>query len=640
MRRSHDTLLTMAATALLTLGAAPLASAQTYLETPMYVDAVGIGNLPPVEERVPDVPAVVDLEALGRELGVSGGEISWVAGRARDIRIMNVYGYARLVGYNEAFELVADIVESFEVEEGRIFTFNLRPGMRWSDGHPFTAEDFRYKWEDVLQNAELTPYGVDPRLLVNGEPPTMEVLDATTVRYTWAAPNPEFLPALAGARPLYIYTPAHYLQQFHIDHADPAELQAAIEEAGERNWSALHIRRGDLYDADNPNLPVLQPWVNRTPPPGERFVFERNPYYHRVDTQGYQLPYLDRVIVNIASSGLIAAKAGAGESDLQARHIRFADYTYLKEGEERNDYTVRLWPTALGSDLAIYPNLNANDPVWRELMRNVSFRRALAVAIDRDLINEVIYFGLAMPGANSALPQSPMYDAERSTNWHFYDPDLANQLLDEIGLTERRGDGIRIMPNGEPLEIIVETAGERPEEIDILELVADNWRDVGVGLFTRNSQRDVFRTRVFNGDTLMSVWFGFDNALFTSDTVPHELAPVDQNWLYAPKWGQYAQTGGDTGVAPDMDFAIELMDLYREWMAATDRNRREEIVGRMLDINVDYVTSIGTVQGVLQPVVVNNALHNVPGEAIYSWDPGSHFGIYRPDTFWLETATQ
>jgi len=605
------------------------------VETPMLADAVAAGELPPVEERLPDTPLVVDFDAVGMEIGRSGGEIAWLARRSRDIRIMTVYGYARLVGFDRDFELVPDILERIDVQGGRSFTMHLRPGHRWSDGAPFTAEDFRYYWEDIARNEELKPFGPEARLSVEGEWPEVEILDEHTVRYSWSQPNPEFLPALAGARPLYIYAPAHYLQQFHADYADPAALARRVDESGERNWAALHLVRGNLYEADNPDLPTLQPWRNTTPPPSQRFVFERNPYFHRIDPVGNQLPYLDRVIVNISDSSLIPAKTGAGESDLQARSLRFDNVTFLLENEALHDYTVRLWPTALGSEIALYPNLNAEDEVWRALNRDVRFRRALSLAIDRDEINEVIFFGLAQPGNNTALPASPLYDEERTELWASYDPDRANALLDEIGLTERNRDGIRLLPDGRPLEIVIETAGERTVEIDVLELIADHWRAIGVGLFTNPSQRDVFRTRVFSGQAMMSVWFGFDNALFTASTVPYELAPVDQNWLQYPMWGQYVQTGGEAGAPPDMEFGIRLMELYDTWRTTTDREERLAIVDEMLDIHADQVTSIGTVQGVLQPVVVKNRLNNVPEEAIYSWDPGAHFGIYHPDAFWV-----
>lgn len=613
----------------------PATPAGSFVETPFLADRVAEGRLPPVAERLPAVPAVADFS--NKEIGRHGGEIRWLARRSRDIRIMNVYGYARLVGYDTNLELQPDILERLEVEDDRVFTLHLRPGHRWSDGAPFTTEDFRYWWEDVALNRDLTPYGPDIRLQVDGELPTVEILDETTVRFSWSKPNPAFLPALAGASPLYIFRPAHYLKQFHAKYAPRKELEAKVRASGERNWAALHIVMGDLFEANNPDLPVLDPWVNRTKPPADRFVFERNPFYHRVDPEGRQLPYLDRVIVNIADPSLIPAKTGAGESDLQSRSLRFDNITFLKAGAERNDYSVRLWRTALGSEIALYPNLNAADPVWRALNRDVRFRRALSLGINREEINQVIYFGLARPGNNTALPESPLYREELMTRWAAYDPAKANALLDEIGLTERNGAGIRLLSDGRPLEIIVEGAGERTEEADAMELISDGWRKIGVGAYLSQSQRDVWYNRVYSGDAVMSIWSGLDNALITPDTMPIELAPVQQALLQYPAWGQYYETGGNAGIRPDLDWAQELMRLFVEWRHTAGDEARGAVISRMLDIHADQVTSIGTVQGVLQPIVVSNRLRNVPEEGIYSWDPGAHFGVYRPDTFWLAT---
>ena len=250
--------------------------------------------------------------------------------------------------------------------------------------------------------------------------------------------------------------------------------------------------------------------MNTTPPPAERFVFERNPFYHRVDTEGQQLPYLDRVIVNIADSKLIPAKTGAGESDLQARSLRFDNYTFLKEGEERSDFNVRLWRIAKGAQMALFPNMNAtSDPSGAALNRDVRFRRALSLAINRDEINAVIYFGLAPEGNNTALPQ-PLFARSTATAMGAeFDPDQANALLDEIGLTERSSDGIRLLPDGEPLEIVVETAGERTVEsrragADPRHLEGDRRQAVHQHL----AARGVPQPRVFAGETQMSIWFG------------------------------------------------------------------------------------------------------------------------------------
>jgi peptide/nickel transport system substrate-binding protein len=616
--------------------ALPATAGPALVETPMYEQDVAAGKLPPVAERVPQAPSVVDMAAEGKEPGKPGGEIAWMVARARDIRIMNTYAYARLVGYGPDFKLHPDLLDSVDVEGEKVFTLHLRPGHRWSDGQPFTSEDFRFSWEDMELDKELSPYGPDTRMLVEGELPKVEYPDAQTVRFSWSRPNPEFLPALAGPAPLYIYAPAHYLKQFHKKYADAEALEAVVKQAGMRNWVALFNLRSKLIDSANPDLPVLEPWVVTTKAPADRFVFVRNPYYHRIDSQGRQLPYLDRVIVNVVEGSLIPAKAGAGDADLQQRGLRFDNISFLKAGQAAGDYKVRLWTTALGSEVALYPNLNCNDPDWRALNRDVRFRRALSLAINRDEINQVVFFGLARPSQNTVLPESPFYDAALATAWTQFDLAKANALLDEAGLTQRDSDGIRLMPNGRRLEIVVESNGERSLEADILQLIRDSWAKIGVALFTTQSQRDVFLQRIFSGDTVMSVWTGIDNALVTPTTVPSGLAPVDQNWLQYPKWGQYVQTRGTAGEKPDEPFAEQLMALYDEWRTTADKGRRDAVIREMIRIQSDQVTSIGTVQGVLAPVVVKTRLHNVPEKGILSWDPGAHFGIYHPDTFWVD----
>ena len=539
--------------------------------------------------------------------------------------------------FDQQMNLVPDILDSYEVEEGRIFTLHLRPGHKWSDGHPFTAEDFRFYWEDVALNEELSRGGPPIELLVDGKPPVFEVLDELTVRYSWDQPNPEFLTAIAGALPVYLYQPAHYLKQFHIRYGDPEEIERMVKAENVRGWSSLYTRKSRQYRQENVDLPSLQPWVIATTAPAEQFVFKRNPYFHRIDANGRQLPYVDEIVMAIASSAIIPAKTGSGEADLQARYIRFDNYTFLKESEKRQPIDVMLWRTAKGSQVALYPNLNYNDPVWREVLRDVRFRRALSLAINRHEINQVVYYGLVHESADTVLPESPLYRPDYRDAWTQFDLDRANALLDEMGL-ERGPDGIRHLPDGRPLDIIVETAGESTEETDVLQLIRDSWAEVGIRLYPRTSQRDVFRNRVFSGMTMMSVWSGLANAIPTADMSPRELAPTTQQQLQWPLWGQYFETGGDAGEPPDMEEPKQLLELFRKWRRSTDRAEKQAVWHQMLSIFTDQVYSIGTVNGAWQPVVVRRNLRNVPEDGIYNWDPGAYFGMYLPDTFWFDDA--
>lgn len=611
--------------------------AAAYTEAPKLANDVAAGTLPPVDERLPEKPRMLVFDEPGREIGRYGGTLNMLMGRPKDTRMMVVYGYTRLLGYDREWNLVPDILESVEVDDDKVFTFHLRKGHKWSDGHPFTSEDFRYYWEDVLNNEELS-HGIPRYLLVDGKPPRFEVIDETTVRYSWDKPNPFFLPTLAGARPEYIYMPAHYMEKFHVNHTDPATLESRIQAEGQRDWVALHFRKGHQYYNDNPDLPTLQPWVLKTEPPSTRFVFRRNPYFHRVDPKGQQLPYIDTVAFSIVNTKLIPAKTAAGESDLQARNLSFENYAVLKRGEERNDYKVNLWSSGRGSQMALLPNLNALDPEWRETLRNVKFRHALSLAINRDEINQVLYFGLATPGNDTVLPESPLFEPEYESAWAEYDIEQANDLLDEIGLTQSDAGGTRLLPDGEPMDLIVETAGEDPTQVDILQLIADDWRKLGIRMHIKPEQREVLRNRVFVGASLMSVWTGLENAIPTPETSPQELAPTSQHQLYWPKWGQYHETGGLAGELPDMQAVTELLRLNTAWESEVDPEARKELWHKMLKIRADNTFTIGTVRGVPQPVVVNNHLRNVPEKGIYNWEPGAYFGVYNPDTFWFDES--
>ena len=621
----------IAAAALSGPAAAEPAAGTRLIEPPVLEARVAAGRLPPVRERLPETPRVVEVEPPGRH----GGRLRMIFGRSKDTRLLVVYGYARLAAYDAGFRIRPDILAAIDVEEGRRFTLSLRRGHRWSDGRPFTAEDFRYWWEDVANDPQLSPLGPPQVMKVDGLSPAFEVVDERTVRYTWQAPNPYFLPALAAATPLYIYRPAHYLRRFHERYADPARLARMVDESGRRNWAALHNRRDNQYRNDNPRLPTLQPWVLLTRPPAQLFVFRRNPYFHRIDQNGRQLPYADRVAMKVAAGGVIPLKTGAGESDLQARGIAFSDYTFLKEAEKRENFRVRLWQTAKGAHVALYPNLNARDPVWRKLMRTADFRRALSLAINRHEINQVIYYGLAVEGQNTALPASPLHRPAYAGAWARFDLERANALLDGLGLARRGSRGLRLLPDGRPMELIVETAGEDSEQADVLELVHDSWLQAGIKLYTRPSQREVFRNRIFAGETLMSVWFGLENGVPNAETIPDELAPTSQLQLQWPKWGQHHQTGGRAGERPVDPRAVELLELNRKWVRAGSSAERARIWHRMLGIHADQVYSIGLVAAVPQPVIVNRHLRNVPERAIFNWNPGAQFGAYMPDTFWF-----
>ncbi len=621
--------------------ALPASAMPDMQESAFWSMEVGRGDMPPVSERIPEVPLIVDLEAKGRSFGTQGGTLRTLVSRSKDIRQMSVYGYARLVGYAPDYTLQPDILRDVTVVEGRIFTLHLRKGHRWSDGTPFTSDDFRYWWENIVLNEEITPTGPPDFMYVGGKRGRVQFPDAATVIFEWDDPNPNFLALLAQATPPFIYRPAHYLKQFHAAFADPDSLAEAVNEARVSSWAALHNKLDNMSKFDNPDQPTLQPWINATGGETSRSVFVRNPYYHRIDTRGVQLPYIDVIEMTVVSGGLIAAKANAGEVDLQARGLEFRDVSILKKGEaDGADYRTFLWSNGVASQIAIYPNLNFADPVWREVMRDVRFRRALSLGIDRHMINRALYFGLAQEGGMTALDISPLHSAGDLDAWSQLDIAQANALLDEMGLTDRTASGLRKLSDGRPMEFVVETAGERQEEENALAIIADTWRELGIRLVMRPLDRDILRNRIYAGTSMAAVGFGWDNGIPGPETSPAYVAPTQQEFFAWPKWGQYYQTKGQAGEVPDLPAARRLMTLYRDWMQTQDSTERTAVWREMLEIHADQQFAIGILSAAPQPVVVSKRLRNVPENGIWAFDPGAHFGIHRIDEFYFDDAFQ
>jgi peptide/nickel transport system substrate-binding protein len=337
----------------------------------------------------------------------------------------------------------------------------------------------------------------------------------------------------------------------------------------------------------------------------------------------------------VTDASLIAAKAGLGEADLQARWLRMRDYTFLLNSAKISGVRVRLWEIGSGSQLALYPNLNTNDAQWRKLFRDARFRRALSMAIDREELNQVVYVGLATPSNNTIMSRSELFKPEYATRWAEHDPKAASKLLDEIGLTKRDASGFRLLPDGRSATIVVESQSELTEETDGLKLIADHWKKVGIKTLIRLQTHENFWLRAVSGEAMMTAYGGLFMAVPTADTSPRELAPTTQRGLQWPKWGMYIESQGTQGEKCDMPEARKLLDDVKEWEGATDEAGRRKAWEEILQTNADEVFSIGTVNGMRQPIVVGPNTRNVPKEGFYAMDPGGYFGLYQLDTFWI-----
>ena len=415
--------------------------------------------------------------------------------------MMVVYGYSRLVGYDEKLRIVPDILERIENEDEPRLHAAPAPRAPWSDGHPFTADDFRYYWEDVVNNKELSPFGLPQALLVR-----RQAARASRCSTTRRSATPGTSPIRSSSR----CSPGRARCTSTVRRTTCASSTRATSAsrrptrrptaAGSRSWAGLHQKKDEQYRFDNPDLPTLEPWINTTPLPSTRFVLVRNPYFHRVDTAGRQLPYIDRVIVNISRR-----QAHPGEDRRRRRRPAGAlpalRQLHVPQAEREAQPLPR---AAVGEGAGLADGALPEPQRRRPGVADADARRALPPrAVARDQPPRDQRGRLLRPGAASrttpCCERSPLFRPEFRTAWSKFDVKAANALLDELGLAKRDADGLRLLPDGRPMEIVVDTSGESTEETDVLELVRDSWRKVGIALFSRPSQREVFRKRVFSG---------------------------------------------------------------------------------------------------------------------------------------------
>ena len=580
-----------------------LAFAQ-YDEAPMLAERVAAGDLPPVEERLPTNPMVVEpLE----QIGAYGGTLRRALTGVSDAQGWLTISRASLIEWDIGVsEPVAALAESWEVsEDGTTYTFHLREGLKWSDGQPFTADDFVFFYESVASNKELSP-SFPGWLMVAGEPVIISKIDDTTVEFKFAAPY-SLLPALLAFRGRDILTPAHYLSQFHPDFTDEATLSQKVADEGFDEWFQLFLAKNDAYL--NPDIPVMRAWKVTQAFPEDRMVAERNPYYWKVDTEGNQLPYIDFITADLLSDAqVITLRAASGDIDLQYRHIGFSDAALLIDGQEAGNYTVKRW--AVGGDaFGLNMNQSHKDPVIRELMQTAEFRQALSQAIDRNEMNALLFNGIGT--LSQVIPSSgdPFYIEGSGQRWLEYDPELANELLDGIGLDQRDAEGYRLRPDGKRLSLTILTF---PFETgaaagDAYELIAQYWQDVGVDARMDLVERSLWQERMEAGDQDVG---GYGSAGTLWEIDPLWFVPTSSLSYWATLFGIWYETQGAEGEEPPADLR-RLQELYDEMVITVDPEKRLELGREIVRAHDENVWIIGTLRVPFQPVVVSDDLINV-----------------------------
>jgi len=605
---------------------ASAASSSTYKEAPALAELVKAGKLPPVAQRLPEDPLVVDtIESIGQYGGV------WRRGFLGPSDFNNVHRimYDALVRYSPDGTKVEPKYASSVTPstDFTTWTVRLRKGAKWSDGSPFGADDIMFWYSDVLLNKDLVP--ALPVWMKNhdGSPVTVERVDDITVRWVYKAPNTTFLMELAnkdsGDRQYACFLPAHYLKQFHAKYADKAKLDQMVAAAKFKTWGELFAARA--HPPENPGRPVMAAWMGVTRVSDQLYLLRRNPYYVGVDRAGNQLPYIDTIQFKyFADAQSLNLAAIAGQLDEQERHIILGNYPVLKEHEKDGKYRVILWPGFGGADANVtFNETYTKDPDLGRLMANRDFRIAMSYAINRTQIKESAFLGLGEARQPVAAPWSPYYPGDAyARKYTAYRPDEANRMLDRLGLNQKDAEGFRLYPNSNrriTIEIsVVPVFGPWP---DVAQLIAKDWERVGIKTIVQVRERALHFQMRQSDDLQAEIW-NQDTAGFPFTGTP-KYDP--RTILYGtitigPLWKQWYDTGGREGVEPPAAAKrlVELIDKAKMDDPKTQARDAQEIFKTW----VDNMFEIGTVgltpmdQGV---AVVNVRMHNVPTKLGKDW---------------------
>jgi len=597
-------------------------SALAYDEAPVLRTKVAAGEIPPVEERLPEEPKVV---GLIEEIGQYGGtlrafglnNLPWC-----DLGESPERG-SYLLRINEDLTIVGDIAKGYELsDDERSFTLYLRKGMKWSDGAPFTTDDILFMYEDMHWNDKVTTWGVL-------EPVTrIKKIDDYTVRFESDEPFSRIIQAMITWRGggWTSFQPKHYLKKWHIKYNSKAD-ELAKKEGFENWWEAFYYHYWWAPQKDL-NKPTLQPWMFKESTTSYK-VFERNPYYHVVDTAGNQLPYIDRIVINIVDAEIYQLKVIAGEADVAYMATNVASYPLYKENEQTGGYRVVTIPGLKGAEQGLGINQNSPDPALRELFQDVRFRQALSLAINREEINETCYFGLGVPRQATVLSSASYYKKEWGEAYAEYDPDEANRLLDEVGLTERDKDGFRIGRDGKSVLLLVEYREYLGIPSSFYELIKEYWESVGVKVLLKLEDASLHGKRVASPDHGI-IARAMDNAEEVSNYAAGAgmWSATDGHWGWAWNWGLWlnAEEAVRTGRKVLEDFPggklpgeeppqeiKELKELIaRRNSAKLGSKEYRELSQKVFDFHAMKVYIIGSVGMVPTIYIAKNNVGNVP----------------------------
>lgn len=629
-------------------GTAPAAADTEQKEAPMLAELVAAGELPALEERLPAEPLVIEpVESLGeyggtwRQALVGGADNAW---------LIRTISYEHLVRWTRDWSGVEpNIAKSFESnEDGSEYTFYLREGMKWSDGAPFTADDIVFWYENgTTPEYEAAHNFGSGWLSADGEPVTVEKIDDYTVVFKFVAPNGLFLQNMATPSGAGITRwPKHYCSQFHPAYNEE-NLDALIEEAGANDWvNLMELKCGGVsgtpYDARwyNAELPTVMAWdIVRSYGEGStQVVAERNPYYWKVDTEGRQLPYIDRAVYDILEDReVLLLKVLNGEIDMMSRHFNTNDNkAVLADNMEAGEYSF-FETIGGGNTTGFHFNMNHKDPRMRAIFEDKNFRIAMSHCLNRQEIIDVLYVGQGEPMQSAIGKEVPaLFDEEMYNAYIEYDVELAHEYLAEVGMTEQGSDGFFLGPDGEPFAFVVQ-ATDSFGFSDRAEMVANQWQACGINAQLQVIDRSLLYTRKDSNEHDVHVWgAGAGPSVFLD---PRHLFPFSGESTFAQAWVTwYNNPSGEGALTPPEEPPADVqrqMELYDQIKATGDEATQIELMKEIIEIAKEQFYVVGISSSPPGYGVVRNNFKNVPTSMPGSWQYPTPAPT-NPEQYWID----
>ncbi|MEW5816113.1 MAG: ABC transporter substrate-binding protein [Spirochaetota bacterium] len=586
-----------------------------FYESPMLKEKVAAGELPSVKERLPEQPVVVQpIEAIGK---YSDRPLR-MDSVGQDTGVTHLSGsmdFSRGVGrWNRSLtKVVPDVVKGWQLsEDGKTHTIFFRKGGKWSDGEPVTADDMLFWWEDVMLNDKLIPETPAP-YMPGGELMKAEKVDDYTIRFHFAVSYPA-APMLVIANWSFRLLPKHFLKQYHIKYNKEAN-ELAKKEGYDQWWELMNAMLGfffpgyQLSEELNRAYPVLGAWKFQRRVPGG-IVWERNPYYHHVDTAGNQLPYIDKIITSRTEDAeVFNMRAVAGEVDFGSWGIQLAKYPLFLKAAKEGKYRVQLAGMSDGSVFSLYTNMNYNkDSVLAKILHDLRFRQAVSLAIDRNEINEALFFGKGVPRQDTVTPPADYYKEEWAKAYAQHDPQEANRLLDEMGLKWGTDHEYRQRPDGKRLQVIVTTTGEMyAYYIPMMEIIVANWKEIGVEAKINAVSKQAMYDAIYTNEAQM--WGRTMTVTTHAGFIFFEAYWWRPKW-WAPLWDEWLITNGKKGEEPPE--WVKKFSKTIHSLRYLPKKELNEAMTYLLDTSAEKLFKIGTIGMVPEPAVIANDLGNVP----------------------------